>query len=122
MAKMRVDKLVEGKQVWHSHGVEDIEGFPTDGFAKSPQTDLHINFNTNKDGIYKEFTTSGGSLSKIDMWEDSSKATKLFTKTFTYVSGVLSEIETVDEINSKTLTKALVYTSGILSNITEVIT
>lgn len=71
---------------------------------------------------YTEYTYSSGNLTSVDIWDTSSKVTKLFTKTLTYTGADLTGITIVDEVNSNTLTKTLVYSGGNLSNKTETFT
>jgi hypothetical protein len=69
---------------------------------------------------YNELVYSGGSLTKIETYVDITKATNLFTKTFTYTSGVLTQIALLNRTTSVTETKTLNYdASGNLINITK---
>ena len=58
-----------------------------------------------------EITYTNGNVSSIDIWENSGKTTKLFTKALTYdgTTGNLTQIVVTDEVNSSTLTKAFTY-------------
>lgn len=70
---------------------------------------------------YKEFTKVGGKVTKIDVWTDATKTTKLFTKTFTRTGSQLTTITNKDEIANKTLTKTFAYSGSSISNITSTI-
>jgi len=68
---------------------------------------------------YDELTYAAGLLAKIETYVDSSKATKLFTKTFIYSGGVLTSITILRIFTNLTTTKTLNYdASGNLINIT----
>lgn len=61
-----------------------------------------------------------GNLVTIDIYENSDKLIKLFTKTITYDSGNISIINITDETNSNTLTKTFTYDiSGNIETITK---
>ena len=70
---------------------------------------------------YDELTYSGGLLRVIETYEDNSKTVNLFTKSFTYVSGTLTQITLLNIATNVTETKTLSYDiSGNLINITKV--
>jgi hypothetical protein len=70
--------------------------------------------------FYKELTYIGGDLSKIETWEDATKATKLFTKNLIYTTGSLTQITLTNETTSTTETKTLSYDNNEnLINITK---
>jgi len=72
---------------------------------------------------YKEFAYLAGDLSTITVYDDITKALKLFTKTFTYSGGDLNTLAIYDEIALSTLTKTFHYdVGGDLDYINEVIT
>ena len=68
---------------------------------------------------YDELIYAAGLLSKIETYVDSSKTSKLFTKTFIYTGGVLTSITILRIFTNLTTTKTLNYdASGNLINIT----
>ena len=71
---------------------------------------------------YKEITMVDGVATQIDVWETSSKITKLFTKILTYSMDKISSVATTDHTTGKTLTKTFTYPSDNLTTITEVVT
>jgi len=82
-------------------------------------TDGNIRDDIN-DAFIAAYTTQYGEVTynsdkyktQIDVWDTSAKATKLFTKTYTYNSdNYMTASVLTDEINTKTLTKAWTYDS-----------
>jgi hypothetical protein len=76
---------------------------------------------------YKEITKTTVSGTKkvtaVNIWENSTKATKLFTKTISYNASIKAEnVVTYDEITGKTLTKIIAYPDPDTVTITEIIT
>ena len=72
---------------------------------------------------YMEVTESGGNITQLDYWTDDTKATKLFTKEFTYdVNDNPTTIVLTDEDTSSVLTTTIAYSSGDIINVTKVIT
>lgn len=67
---------------------------------------------------YKEFTYTGSDITKVEIWEDDTKAVKLFTKDITYTSGNITQTVITDEITGKVLTSTFAYSGGNISNIT----
>ena len=55
---------------------------------------------------------TGIGVTQINIWSDTSKDTKLFTKNFSYSNGVLSQISVIDEINGNILNKYYTYPNG----------
>ena len=82
---------------------------------------IDLDFKAAYSSYYHEITYTSGNVSSIDIWEDSGKSTKLFTKALTYdgTSGNLTQIVVTDNVNSSTLTKAFTYdVDGNLETIT----
>lgn len=73
---------------------------------------LVIGFNLSLDAAYAEFTFTGEDLTNVDVWEDDTKATKLFSKTISYDAGNIDEIVLVDEVRTKTMTTVFTYLAG----------
>lgn len=100
--------------------------FNTDrGDARYPthsQVDIRMAFRTALDTGYKELTYTAGRLDRIDIWSDSSKVTKLFTRLFDYVGTTLESTTTVDEQSGQQLEKNFTYAAGQLATVTEAIT
>lgn len=82
---------------------------------------IDLDFKAAYSSYYHEISYSSGNVSSIDIWEDSGRSTKLFTKALTYdsTSGNLTQIVVTDNVNSSTLTKAFTYdVDGNLETIT----
>lgn len=82
---------------------------------------IDLDFKAAYSSYYHEISYTSGNVSSIDIWEDSGKSTKLFTKALTYdgTSGNLTQIVVTDNVNSSTLTKAFTYdVDGNLATIT----
>jgi hypothetical protein len=90
--------------------------------VSSTGTDIiDLDFKAAYSNYYHEITYTSGNVSSIDIWENSGKTTKLFTKALTYdgTTGNLTQIVVTDEVNSSTLTKAFTYdVDGNLQTIT----
>ena len=69
---------------------------------------------------YSEYTYTGSNLTKIEIYTDSGKATKLFTKDLSYTGSQLTSITITDELTGNTLTKTLGYSGDSLITKTEV--
>jgi len=70
---------------------------------------------------YSELTYTTGDLTKIEVYNSSSKTTLLTTKDFTYTSGLLTQIVETDEATSGTNTTNLTYDiNDILINIEKI--
>ena len=83
--------------------------------------EIDSDFKAAYSNYYHEITYNSGNVSSIDIWENSGKTTKLFTKALTYdgTTGNLTQIVVTDEVNSSTLTKAFTYdVNGNLQTIT----
>jgi len=69
---------------------------------------------------YSETTFTNGLLSGLTFWSNSSKLTKLSSKTFSYTSGNLTSVVEKDGSDVTTLTKTLTYDGdGNVSSITK---
>lgn len=75
---------------------------------------LLLNFNLARTATYTEYTYTGTNITKIEIWTDSTKTTKLFTKTLSYSGDKLSGYTMTDHINSKTLTAIFSYSGDKL--------
>lgn len=67
---------------------------------------------------YKEFSYTGSQLSAVDIYEDDTKAVKLFNKTLTYTDSKLTETNLTRISDSVTLKKVFSYTGSNLISIT----
>ena len=74
-----------------------------------------IAFNTS----YAELTYTGDQLTAVDIWEDDTKALKLFSKSLTYSGDTLIAIETTDEQTFAVLNVTLTYSGDSLSTVTK---
>ena len=98
---------------------------PNDNISELTNDSQYINFaDLGVDGLqdhYGELIYAAGLLTKIETYVDSSKVTKLFTKTFIYSGGVLTSITLLNIATNVTVTKTLNYDeSGNLINITKI--
>lgn len=71
------------------------------------------------DTLYKEFNYDGTLLNSVEVYEDNTKANHLFTKAFSYNSGQLYQVQTIDHVTLKVYTKTLEYIGIVLKKITE---
>jgi len=68
---------------------------------------------------YTEPTFTGGVLTSMTTWSDSTKTVLVQTKTFSYTAGNLTQITTADATGTTTLTKTITYSGDNLASITE---
>lgn len=140
--QLNVNGLGGKSDVGHTHVKENITDFSDSDYATeeqgvlasaSIQPDDNISELTNDSGFitldnlglrglasyYDELIYAAGLLAKIETYVDSSKTSKLFTKTFNYSGGVLTSITILRIFTNITTTKTLNYdASGNLINIT----
>jgi len=62
---------------------------------------------------YKEITWSNGVPARVEVWEDASKAIKLWTRDYTFTGGVPTGITIVNEDDGITVTKQIVWQNGL---------
>ena len=79
-------------------------------------------FSTAYNDHYTELSYTGDNLTGVDIWENNSKTTKLFTRTLNYSGDNLIEVVTTDEIFTNTLTVDLIYSGDNLDTITKTAT
>ena len=70
---------------------------------------------------YQEFIYDGQVLTTVIVCEDDDKASKLFTKSFDYVDGVLTSYTLKAEITLKEMTRVIMYNGGNVSGINSTI-
>lgn len=80
--------------------------------TNNERTELEDNFKYAYSTYYKEGVKVGNLITQINVWENSSKATKLFTKNFTYSGSLTTGIELIDEVNGNKLVKGFTYLDG----------
>jgi len=85
-------------------------------------SELSVNSGHSTEGPegYKEVTWSNGVPAKVTIWVDNSKAVKLWTRTYTFVGGVPTQVSVVDEVNSVTNVKTIVWQNGVPVSINKV--
>ena len=74
--------------------------------------ELELAFKQAYNTLYKEPIKDGKIITQINIYENSSKAVKLFTKTFTRVNNVVTQIAITDELTGSTLTKGFAWLDG----------
>jgi ribonuclease HII len=73
------------------------------------RTELEDSFKYAYSTYYKEGVETNGIITQINIWVDSGKSTKLFTKNFTRINGLVTKIELIDETNGNKLIKGFTY-------------
>ena len=66
-------------------------------------------YNTSYTDHFAEIIKTGDDVTQINVWTNSSKTVKLFTKNITYDTGKVTQVVIIDEINSQTLTTVIGY-------------
>jgi hypothetical protein len=61
-------------------------------------------------------------ITAVDIYVDSSKVTKLFSKVIGYNNGNISTVSITDEVNGGTLNKVMAYLDGNISSVTSTYT
>ena len=79
--------------------------------------DLELEFKLATVAYYTDYTYTDGSLTKAEIYTDSGKLTKLFTKVFSYTNGSLTQTIITRESDSLTLTCDYTYTDGSLTGV-----
>jgi hypothetical protein len=94
--------------------------FKTSIEAPSVGDIIDLDFQSAYSTYYHELTYSpAGDLTAINIWEDNTETTSLFTKTFTYTDDNLTQIVVTNVVTSSTLTKDFTYDEdGNLATIT----
>jgi hypothetical protein len=111
----------------HSHPLSDLTQsgatsgqVPTwNGTAWTPQTPSGGSGPATPSDSYTEPTFTGGVLTSMTTWSDSTKTALVETKTFSYTAGNLTQITTTDATGTTTLTKNITYSGGNLASLTE---
>jgi hypothetical protein len=84
--------------------------FKTSIEAPSVGDIIDLDFKSAYNTYYHVITySSDGDVSAINIWTDDTKATQLFSKTFTYSGGNLTRIDITDGSGTTLLTKLFVY-------------
>ncbi len=97
-------------------GVVDIDNFKR-------RTEIETMFKTANSTAYKELTYNDGDITSVDIYTDSGKTVKLFTKIIGYnVDNNIDTIDITDEVNSDSISKTLAYTDGDLISVTSTYT
>jgi hypothetical protein len=78
-------------------------------FNEKLAMELETSFKAAKLHNYKELTYTDGDLTSVDIYENNTKAVKLFNKTLTYTLGYLTQTVLTRISDSATLTKDFVY-------------
>lgn len=81
--------------------------------------DLELEFRLATVAYFTEYTYTDGSLTKAEIYTDSGKGTKLYTKVLTYTLGNLTQMVITREDDSLTFTCDYSYTDGVLVNVTK---
>jgi hypothetical protein len=81
--------------------------------------DLELAFRLATVAYYTEYTYTDGSLTKAEIYTDSGKGTKLYTKILTYAVGNLTQMVITREDDSLTLTCDYTYAVGVLAGVTK---
>ena len=71
---------------------------------------------------YLEYVLTGADITQVNIWTDSGKGTKLFTKDITYSGGNPTTIVMTNELTSAVITTTIAYSGSDISSITKVLT
>ncbi len=104
-----VNGFVGSQVAW----LNSLNGYPT----TERRTEIELMFKVAESSSYKEINYTNGNISSIDVYTESNKTVKLFTKTIGYNNGNIINVSITDEVNGGTLNKAINYTDGNISSI-----
>jgi len=76
------------------------------------RTEIEDGFKNAFSSSYHERVKTDGRITQINIWADSGKLTKLFTKDLTWVNGLLMGVTVTDEQNGNYLNKGFTYLDG----------
>jgi len=99
-------------------GTTGIQGITGVSSLNESNLEMQLMFKTAILMYYTEYTYVTGKLTKIEVYSDIGKLTKLFTKTFEYTDGILTSTVLTRESDSAILTSSLAYIGGNLTTIT----
>lgn len=77
--------------------------------TNNERTEIEDSFKHAYSTYYKEGVKVNNLITQINIWENSSKAVKLFTKNFTRTGNLVTGIELIDEVNGNRLVKGFTY-------------
>jgi len=77
--------------------------------TNNERTELEDAFKYAYSTYYKEGVKVNNLITQINIWENSGKAVKLFTKNFTRIGSLVTSIELIDEVNGNKLVKGFTY-------------
>lgn len=77
--------------------------------TNNERTELEDAFKYAYSTYYKEGIKVNNLITQINIWENSSKVVKLFTKNFTRTGNLVTGIELIDEVSGNKLVKGFTY-------------
>jgi hypothetical protein len=96
----------------HTHSISEVDGLEA-------ALDAAGGSGTAPSDSYTEPTYTGGVITSITTWSDSTKAVLVQSRAFSYTAGRLTQITTTDATGTTTFTKTLTYSGDTLVSITE---
>ena len=100
--------------------LSELEG--TDGVNGEPGITIEQMYNNAYTTHFTEIIKTGEDVTQINVWTNSGKTVKLFTKNITYDTGKVTQVSITDEINSQTLTTVIGYSGENVVSTTKTLT
>jgi hypothetical protein len=122
---MRVNRLFDYRSPKDSvNGIDGEDGVDgVDGIsADVARLEANLLYDEALATCFKELEYTGDLLTTINLYEDSSKTNKLFTKVLSYTDSKLSSTTVTDERTGSTLSKAFTYSGEQLIEVNETYT
>ena len=109
-------KLGDGLTHWNSLMYSGPRGvFPASAA-------LEIEWSEDYPSNYVEITRVSGKVSSIDVYADNTKAVHIFSKAYTYTSGLLTQVTTTNILTGSTIQKDIVRSGSDISSVTRTYT
>ena len=100
--------------------LSELEG--SDGEIGEPGITIEQMYNNAYTTHFTEIIKTGEDVTQINVWTNSGKTVKLFTKNITYDTGKVTQVSITDEINSQTLTTVIGYSGENVVSTTKTLT
>ena len=118
LADVKVNNAEDGQVLTYSGG-KWVPKTPIigGGAVDTARIEIESMFKVAETTAYKELTYNEGNITNVDIYTNSGKTTKLFSKIIGYNNGNITSVSITDEVNGGTLDKTIAYVDGNISSI-----